>query len=239
MKISRLILAVGLGLFILSSSAFAASPFPADVKMNLNFKDAEITTLIENFAKSSQKTFVVDPGVRGRISVFAAGPVDLDEAFDLISTSLALNGYAILEREGRYVVMAARNAGRSSIPTLTEITSLKPERYVTFIYSLKHISANEVNRQLRILPSKDGEFTPMPDTNQVIITDYLSNVNRIVGMLKVLDVPVGANVAKVIKDGKTREAREAKNEFRPKMMHDPKSPSKVKGPQQGPLGEGP
>ncbi len=189
-----------------TSAANTASPFPAGVKMKLNYKDQEVTSMIEAFAKASQKTFVVDPGVRGRASVFAPTDVSLDEAFDLISTSLALNGYAIIEREGRYVVLASRNAQRSSIPTLTEITAVKPERYVTLLVTLKNVPVTEINKNLRVLPSKDGEMTPLVESNQLMITDYISNVDRIAKLLKLLDQPVAPNMAKIIKEGKTRDA---------------------------------
>ena len=203
-----LILAAGILVtaFAAAVASAAESSFPANVKMKLNYKDQEVTSMIEAFAKASQKTFVVDPGVRGRASVFAPTDVSLDEAFDLISTSLALNGYAVIEREGRYVVMASRNAQRSSIPTLTEITSVKPERYVTLLVTLKNIPVTEINKNLRVLPSKDGEMVPLVESNQLMITDYISNVDRIAKLLKLLDQPVAPNMAKIIKEGKSRDA---------------------------------
>ncbi|CAN5423064.1 hypothetical protein BH10BDE1_BH10BDE1_28520 [soil metagenome] len=221
-----LVLPLALAVTIVGASALAASPTPSpfaqDVKMKVNFKDQEISSAIETFAKASQKTFVVDPGVRGRFSVFAPGEVGLDEAFDLLSTGLALNGFTVIERDGRYVVMASRNAQRSNIPTLTEITSVKPERYVSYVVQLKHISAEEVNKRLRVFPSKDGEMTPYEPTNTLIITDYITNVNRIAEMLKQLDQPVSPSVAMIVKESQKQydrraSQRAAKAEGEPKM----------------------
>lgn len=200
---SVLVFSGSLFLFAMPLEAAETIPtFPSGVKMKMNYKDQEITNIIETFARESKTTFVVDPGVRGRISIFAPEPVSLDEAFDLLGTALAQNGFTAVPREGRYVVMASRNAQRSSIPTLTEITSVKPERYVTMIVSLKHMSAMEANRNLRVLPSKDGEMTPLMDSNQLLITDYISNVNRIVELLKQLDQPVQPSTAKIVKEAK-------------------------------------
>jgi type II secretory pathway component GspD/PulD (secretin) len=222
------ILALGLVASVASAVTLAApSVFPQDVKMKVNFKDQEITSMIESFAKASQKTFVVDPGVRGKISVFASGEVGLDEAFDLLSTGLALNGFAIVEREGRYVVMASRNAQRSSIPTLTEITSVKPERYVTLIVNLKHISAEEANKRLRVLPSKDGEMTPYEPTNSLLITDYISNVNRIAELLKQMDQPISPAVAQIVKDTQKRYEKRAMSRAA-KADGDAKAPATTK-----------
>lgn len=196
-----------------SKAGFPPPPsFNSEVKMKMAFKNEEITTIIEAFSKASKATFVVDPGVRGRISVFTPNDVDLNEAFDLMSTSLALNGFAIVPREGRYVVMAARNAQRSSIETMTEAAPAKPERYVTRIFTLKHLSADEVNRSVRFLPSKDGEMIPVPKTNQIVITDFISNVNRIGEMLTALDKPVPADIAKIVKAAEARPAKVSKSE---------------------------
>ena len=192
-----------LGAFLFSSShlfaADAQSPFSQDVKMKMNFKDMEINSIIESFAKASLKTFVVDPGVRGKISIFAAGEVGLDEAFDLMSTSLAINGYAVVERSGRYVVMASRNAQRSSIPTLTEIGNVKPERYVSLIITVKNVPVMELQNNLRVLPSKDGEMTALIDSNQLMVTDYISNLNRINEVVKTLDQPASPLAQKFAK----------------------------------------
>lgn len=195
-------------IMVFLSFAMAMTPFSADVKMKLNFKNQEITSMIESFASASKTTFVVDPSVRGKISVFAPEPVSLAEAFDLLSTSLALNGYAILDRDGKFVVMAARNATRSSVQTISEITSTKPERMVTWIVTLNHISASSASNQLRNMVSKDGEFTFVSDTNQLVITDFVSTVSRISDVVKNLDKPVSAAAAKFAsKEAKLKEAR--------------------------------
>ena len=49
-------------------------------------------------------------------------------------------------------------------------------------------------------------MTPLVESNQLMITDYISNVDRIAKLLKLLDQPVAPNMAKIIKEGKTRDA---------------------------------
>lgn len=192
------------------SFAMAKTEFPADVKMKLNFKNHEITSMIETFAAASKTTFVVDPSVRGKVSVFAPEPVGLSEAFDLLSTSLALNGYAVLDRDGKFVVMSARNATRSSVPTITDITSTKPERMVTWIVTLNHMSAGAASNQLRTMVSKDGDLSTVFDTNQVIVTDFISAVARISDVVKNLDKPVSSTAAKFVKESKMQQSKVSK-----------------------------
>ena len=223
MKHSVRALILGAAILLVASAALAntasvKSGFPpppsflSDVKMKMSFKNEEVTTIIEAFSKASKTTFVVDPGVRGRISVFTPNEVDLNEAFDLMSTSLALNGFAIVPREGRYVVMAARNASRSSIETMTDAAPSKPERYVTRIFSVKHLPVEELHRSMRILPSKDGEMTSLTKTNQIVVTDFISNVNRIGDILTSLDKPVSSDIAKLVKASEARPPKVSKSE---------------------------
>ena len=59
---------------------------------------------------------------------------------------------------------------------------------ITRIIKLKYISADEVNKQLRILTSKDGELVPYTPTNSLIVSDYGANMDRVMKILEQLDV---------------------------------------------------
>ena len=86
------------------------------------------------------------------------------------------------------VVMSTRNAQRSMIPVVTELPPTKPERLVSMIFKTKYISAEEINKRLRILPSKDGEMAPF-GTDRLFVTDWATNVNRIAKFIAELDQP--------------------------------------------------
>lgn len=171
-------------LFFLCSTAMASNT----KTMKFTFKNAEITDVIAAYAKISGRKFVIDPGARGKTTILAPREVPVEEAFALLSTALATNQIAIIEQDETLVVMPARNAQRSLVPVLTELPALKPERLVTMVFTLKNVPADEVNRRLRILPSKDGELTPFGN-NKVIVTDWSSNVHRIARLLAELDQP--------------------------------------------------
>ncbi len=72
---------------------------------------------------------------------------------------------------------------------MTELPSLKPEKMVTMIFHLKHARADDLNKQLRILASRDGELVPYSQTNQLIVTDWVSNLHRIAAIIKNIDQP--------------------------------------------------
>jgi general secretion pathway protein D len=111
----------------------------------------------------------------------------LDEAFNLLSTAMATNQFAISEQGDTLVVMSTRNALRSYLPVVTELPPLKPERLITMVFTFKNVSADEVNRRLRVLPSKDGEMTPFG--KKMIVTDWTTNIHRIARVLSEVDQP--------------------------------------------------
>jgi type II secretory pathway component GspD/PulD (secretin) len=164
----------------------------SQVKIPFHFDNVEILAMIAAYAKASGKKFIVDPGVRGKVSVFLPSDVSLDEAYNILMESLSINGFTIIEEGDTNIVKSARNAQRDGIPTLTKLPPVKPNRMLTMIFTLKYAPVEQINMRLRILPSKDGEMTPFEPTNSLIVSDYAANINRIADVLALLDTPAAA-----------------------------------------------
>lgn len=184
-------------------SLFSVSVFAGpDAKMKMYFNNEDILKIIEKYSKASGQKFVVDPGVRGKVSIFIQDEVSLDEAFNQLSSALALNGFAISKQGDTMIVKSGRNIQRDLIEVSTQKPSLKPERMYSWIYTFKNISAESVNRDLRILPSKDGEMNVLLQGNQIIITDWTSNLNRIAEVFKEVDKKPDPEISKIIEANK-------------------------------------
>ena len=203
----------------LASPAFA---------LKFSFNGEEVTKIIETYSKATGQKFVIDPGVRGKGTVTAADDVSNEEAFNLLSSMLALNGYAISKQGDTWVVLNARNIQRNLIEVVNTLPPLKPERMVTYAITLKHVPVEQVNRELRILPSKDGEMSIFTKTNQIFISDWTSNLHRIDKILAELDRPVDPKTAKIV------EASEKENKSRREARAKMES-----GAEPGPRGKGP
>lgn len=173
---------------MLSKSAEVSS----EAKIPFRFENGEILAMIAAYSKASGKKFIVDPGVRGKISVFLPGDVTLDEAYNILMESLSINGFTIIDAGDTSIVKSARSAQRDGIPTVTKLPPPKPNRMVTMTFTPKYVSVEELNKRLRILPSKDGEMTPFEPTNSLIISDYAANINRIAEIIAQIDTPAAA-----------------------------------------------
>lgn len=162
--------------------------FPETIE-SFDFPNVEITDVINTISELTGKNFIIDPGVRGKITIVAPSKITVAEAYKAFLSALAINGYTVVPSGSFLKVKNARNAQRDSIETYSGAYYPNDDQMITRIIHLKHISAETVNRELRILPSKDGEMNPYPPTNSIILSDYGSNIDRVMKIINQLDVP--------------------------------------------------
>lgn len=161
--------------------------FPEAIE-SFDFPNADIQDIVKAISELTGKNFIIDPGVRGKITIIAPSRITVAEAYKAFLSALAINGYAIVPSGQFLKIRTARNAQRDGIETYSGNYFPNSDQMVTKIIHLKHIQAEAVNRDLRILQSKDGEMSPYPPTNSLIISDYGANIERITRILAQLDV---------------------------------------------------
>ncbi|MBK8203229.1 MAG: type II secretion system secretin GspD [Bdellovibrionales bacterium] len=162
--------------------------FP-DLIESFDYPNAEISDVIKAISELTGKNFIVDPQVRGKITIIAPTQVSVAEAYKAFLSALAINGYTVVPSGKFLKIKAARNAQRDSIETYSGNYFPNSDQLITRIIKLKYINAADVNKELRILPSKDGEMVPYAPTNSIIISDYGSNIERVMNIINQLDVP--------------------------------------------------
>ncbi len=167
-----------------------AAPKSDTTTLKYNFRNEDIVKLIEEYAKASGQKIIVDPQVRGKVTILNPEPITLDEAFNQLSTALMINGLAFSKQGDTFVVLQARSVQRNLIEVVTELPPIKPDKMITWMVKLKYRDADSINKELRILTSANGELVAYRQTNTIIISDYVSNLHRIAAILKQLDVPV-------------------------------------------------
>ena len=161
--------------------------FP-DMIESFDYPNAEILDVVKAISELTGKNFVVDPQVRGKITIMAPSRLTVAEAYKVFLSALAVNNMAVVPSDGYYKIKPAREAQKDSIETYSGAYYPSSDQMITRIVKLKYISADEVNKNLRFLASKNGDMNPYPPTNSVILSDYGSNVDRIVKIINQLDV---------------------------------------------------
>lgn len=167
--------------------------------LNFNYRDADLVKVIEDYAKASGQKFIIDPGAKGKITIVNQAPVTLREAFEQMSSAMMLNSVGISKQDQLMIVSPSRNIQRNLIEVGSELPPIRPDRMFTWVVALKYVSADEINKQLRILTSKDGELVPYTHSNKLVLSDWVSNLHRIAKILRELDVPAEIKAAKKAK----------------------------------------
>lgn len=186
----KYVISFGLVFLLASSGTFAAE------KIKMNFNNEELSKVLEVYSKSTGQKFIIDPSVRGRISILNQTPVDSTEAFNQLSLALATNGFAISRQDDIMVVKAARNIQRDLIEVSSQLPPIKPQRMYTWIVTLKNVPVEHLIRDIRVLPSRDGELNSNISTNQLIITDWVTNLSRVAEIIKTIDQPMETQIKK-------------------------------------------
>lgn len=161
--------------------------FP-DMIESFDYPNADVADVVKAISELTGKNFIVDPQVRGKITIIAPSRITVAEAYKAFLSALAINSLAVVPGDGFYKIKQARAAQRDNIDTFSGAYYPTSDQMITRIIKLKYISADEVNKQLRILTSKDGELVPYTPTNSLIVSDYGANIDRIMKILSQLDV---------------------------------------------------
>lgn len=162
--------------------------FPETIE-SFDFPNADIADIVKAISELTGRNFILDPGVRGKVTIIAPSKITVAEAYKMFLSALAIHGYAIVPSDGYYKIKPARQAQRDSIETFSGSYYPNSDQMITKIIHLKYISADEVLKQFRNITTKDGDINAYNPTNSIIISDYGSNVDRLVKIINQLDVP--------------------------------------------------
>ena len=201
--------AAGLLLFlcVLGTAAFAgaqgAPPPPdrraADQFVSIDFNNVDINLFIKFISELTGTNFVVDPNVKGRVTIISPARISLDEAYRVFESVLEVNGFTTV-RSGEIVkILPAPEARTRNIQTLLEQERATPEdKVVTQLIPLRFADPEEVKRLLTPLVSKNSVILGYAPANTLIITDVQSNIQRLMKILKQIDVPGSGQQISVI-----------------------------------------
>ncbi|MEM7411910.1 MAG: type II secretion system secretin GspD [Myxococcota bacterium] len=171
-------------------SAVSAQDYDEQALVTLDFADAELADVIETIARATNRNFIYDDRVRGRVTIVSPDPVPVDQAYAVFESVLQVKGFTTVTTPGGAIkVVPIREAKESSIETVR--SSRRPpnrDRFVTRLIPLRYIDANSIVDTLKPLVSKDAAMAAYAPTNTVILTESSSNIRRLIAILESIDV---------------------------------------------------
>jgi general secretion pathway protein D len=156
--------------------------------VTLNFVNAEIEAVARTLATLSGFNVVVDPRVKGSISLTSNQPVSPAQALRMFAVQLRTQGFAVIESSGLFTVLPEAEAKIQSTTVSAGAVPASSGQIVTQIFRLNHENANNLVPVLRPLITPNNTITVNPGTNTLVITDYTDNLQRLGRIISALDV---------------------------------------------------
>ena len=172
---------------VLGTAPLGASTEGTNGQAVMNFVGADIESVIKAVGQYTNTTFIVDPRVKGTINLVSEKPVSKTQAFDLLASTLRLQGYAVVRGDGFVKVVPEADAKLQVAPTRP--ASVRGDQIATQIFSLNYESATNILPVLRPLISPNNTINANPGNNTLVVTDYAENLQRLGKMIAALDVP--------------------------------------------------
>jgi len=165
---------------------------PANNQATLNFVGADIESVVKAVGQYTNTTFIVDPRVKGTINLVSEKPVTKAQAFQLLTSALRLQGYAVVAGDGFTKVVPEADAKLQAGPI--QAGKIRGDQIATQVFRLNYESAAGMVPVLRPLISPNNTINANPGTNSLVITDYADNLRRLGKIIAALDGPATSDL---------------------------------------------
>ncbi len=160
-----------------------------DGVVTFNFQDVEIQSVIKSVSKLTGKTFLVDPAVKGKVTLISSEGLAEDEIYGVFLSVLQVHDYAAIESGSVVKIIPQVRAKQDMVNAyVDEEAPTKPgDRFITRLYKLKHVPANRLVPILRPLIAPKSYLAAHEGSNMLIISDRAANVERLIKIIKRID----------------------------------------------------
>ena len=187
-------------------SASAQSPEPqapkkpklaTNQRVSIDFNDVDIHLFIKFISEITGRNFVIDQRVKGKVTIISPSQISVAEAYRVFTSVLEVHGFTIVDSGEITKIVPMSDARARNIETRFK-NDLKGDndKVITQIIPLTYGDANEIKKLLTPLVSKSSIILAYAPTNTLIVTDVQSNIKRLLGIIKTIDVTgIGHEIA--------------------------------------------
>jgi general secretion pathway protein D len=179
------------------TSPRSSSPAPgprSPARVTLNFVNADIEAVTRAMSAMLERQMLVDPRVKGTITVYSETPLTVREAYLNYLAALRGLGFTVVENAGLLKVVPEADAKLQAGTVAIGETNRRGDQILTQIFRLNHENPNNLVAVLRPLISPNNTINANPGTNSLVITDYADNLARIGKIIAALDQPNASDV---------------------------------------------
>ncbi len=190
--------------FAQAAADSAAPPAPAAkrpaaqrggaTRVTMNFVNQDIEAVTRAIGAMMNRQFIVDPRVKGAITVYSETPLTVNEAYLNYLSALRGLGFTVVENGGLLKVVPEADAKLQAGTVAIGNSGRRGDQILTQIFRLNHENPNNLVAVLRPLISPNNTINANPGTNSLVITDYADNLARIGKIVAALDQPAAGDV---------------------------------------------
>ena len=156
----------------------------------LNYEDADIKKVSQDIARFAKKTIILDPRVKGKITIYSNASLDSDQVWDVYLRTIQVNGFSSVADNGVVRIVPENEATRDE----NDVNDEKGN-FLTSVIPLVNRSATEILPMIKPITGRQSHLSSIPSINSILIVDRLSNVERIRALLKDLDKDNSAKIS--------------------------------------------
>ncbi|MFW2331698.1 MAG: type II secretion system secretin GspD [Nitrospinota bacterium] len=156
---------------------------PEEDRFNIDFVDVDIRVLIRAFAKMTNRNFVIDRKVQGKATIVSPRRVNLEEAIRVLESTLEVYGYTLIESGGVTKIIPTTSAKSKG----QFIKNQPGDRIETRLIPITTVKASEIVKTVKPLVSSGSFITAYVPSNTIIVTDFASNISKLLRLIKELD----------------------------------------------------
>ena len=148
----------------------------------LNYEDVDIKKVTQDIAQFAKKTIILDPRVKGKITIYSNANLNKEQVWDVYLRTLQVNGFSIIAESGFVRIVPENEATRD----LT-IDTINTGDFETIIIPLLNRSTEEVLPMIKPITGRQSHLSGIPSINSILLVDRGSNVKRIKKLISDLD----------------------------------------------------
>jgi general secretion pathway protein D len=160
---------------------------PATQRITPNFKDADITQIIEAVSMATGKNFIIDPRVRAQVTMLSSTPMTPDQFYQAFLAILQVHGFIAVPAGNVIKIVPDANMRQYPADDLPNHVSSTSDELVTQVLAVKNVGAAQLVPVLRPLMPQNAQLSAVTGANILIISDRASNVNRMMRIIARID----------------------------------------------------
>lgn len=163
--------------------------FGPEVVESFDFPDVSIVDLTKKMQEMTGINLIVDKDIKGKISISTQTPITIGDAWKAYLQALSINGYSLVKSGAFYTIVNNRDIRYSPTKMYTGNYTPDTESYVMQIIPLKYVSSREITNSFRPFMSRYGRILEIRQTNTIIIQETGTHINRLMKLIKSIDIP--------------------------------------------------